>query len=260
MMYDEITTEQLVEYASGMAKWSFESGDNLMWYLNTLAKFPDYSLNNQLLIMGYKADATYIKGINEWKELGVRVKEDASPILIIEPAGGGAFQIKYMYDVSDTDYTYQEQSTDKLVALEALIAATDNIQVVDEIKSGVRAMYIPEENSIRVKRSSKVSPDVFFTSIAAESVHRNMAAETEGTYKRAGNQVTSKTVAWALGAKYNMDVSDIPLSNLPERYTGLSEKVAKKELAKIRDGFITINKDMVEKLELIKNREAARER
>ena len=249
-----ITTQQLVEYADSVAKWSFSAGNNLMWYLNMLAKFPSYSLNNQLLIMGYKADASYIKGYQEWQEMGISVNQDAQVILIIEPVNGN-YQVKYMYDASDTNYQYMPQQYDKLQVLEALLTETKNVQVVDQIKNGVRAMYIPESNSIQVKRSNKVSADVFFTSIASELVHENMAQKSEGVYKRAPNQVTARTVAYALGVKYGMDVSDIQLSNLPEKYMTLSDKVSKKELEKIRTSFLEIYTSIEKALEHIVKRD-----
>ena len=240
MSDSSISTADLVQYADNMAKWSFSSGSNLMWYLNTLAKFSSYSLNNQLLIMGYKADATFIKGWQEWQELGITIHQEATPIVIIEPING-AYQTKYMYDVSDVNYEYKPQVYDKMQTLEALLTETKNIEVVDTIKNGVRAMYIPEKNCIHVRRSNKVSPDVFFTSIAAEMVHMHKASGSEGVYKRAPNQVTAKAVAYALGLKYGLDVSDIQLNNLPEKYMTMSEKVSKKELDKIRESFIEID-------------------
>ena len=44
-----------------------------------------------------------------------------------------------------------------------------------------------------------------------------------------------------MGLKYGLDVSDIQLNNLPEKYMTMSEKVSKKELDKIRESFIEID-------------------
>lgn len=256
-------TEQLTEYAGALAKWTLEDGNNLMTYLNVLSHFPgEYTVNNQLLIMGYRVDAEYINGLDEWNNLGVMVREDASPIVIIEPYGEG-FREKYMYDVKDTDTAWQKPVYDKATVLEALIASAGKIDVVDEIKKGVRAMYIPDEKLIRVKRSSELGFDKFFTAIASELYHSRAAEEKggEGTYKRATNLITSKAVAWALGARYNMDLTDISLANLPEKYSSLSSKGCKTELEKIKAGFDSIAKDMDLALaEITKRREKQLER
>lgn len=255
-----LTTEHLVQYAGKMAKWSLESGDNLIWYLKTLANFSDYSVNNQLLILGYNPTAQYIKGYDEWQEFGVIVNQDSTIIPIIEPVNDG-YQIKYMLDYRDTNYSYTPMENDKLMCLEALLTNKDiGVSVVDEIKVGVRAMYIPEQNVILVKRSNQVSTDVFFTSIITEKVHAYFAKENEGVYKRSVNQFTATAVSYALGLKYEMNVDNIKLSNLPEKYTKLSETLAKKELDKITKAYNMINRDIKKNLQLIKERDVKIER
>ena len=252
-------TRELVAYAHQCAKWMFQSGNNLKMYLNTLAKFSDYSLNNQLLIIGYKPDAVMIRGWHEWGERGVSINENATVIQIIEPVvenGIKGFQIKYMADASDTNYTYMPNIPDKLTALEALLSDTTyNIEVVDEIKKGVRAMYMPNEKNIHVKRSSQTSPDEFFTAIASEMVHARFAEDTEGVYKRASNSVTALCTAYALALKYGIDAGNMSFDNLPEKYTVMSEKVSMKELAKIHDNFKNIDGKLSKALETIRARE-----
>lgn len=251
-------TRQLVDYANQSAKWMFQSGDNLKLYLNTLAKFSEYSLNNQLLIMGYKPDAVMIRGWYEWQEYGVTINENATVIQIIEPVvenGINGFKIKYMADVADTNYTYTPNIPDKFTALEALLSDTTySIVVVDEIKKGVRAMYMPNDKNIHVKRSAQAPPDEFFTAIASELVHAKLGETSEGVYKRASNSVTALCTAYALGMKYGIDVGNISFDNLPEKYTQMSEKVCMNELSKIHNNFKRIDGNVCKALEVIKSR------
>ncbi len=255
-----ITTKDLVDYAGSLAQWCFQHGDNLNYYLHSLARFSDYTVNNQLLVMGYDPDATYIKGYEEWNNTGAIIRQDAKPIYIIEPIKETKeFHPKYMCDVSGVDnFNHVPQNNgNKLNVLEALLTDSNhNIQVVDEVKSGVRSMYIPNEDVIRVKRSSKIPPDEFFTSIAAEMVHGNTARKYgEGVYRRATNQITAVCTAYALGIKYGIDVGNISLGDLPEKYHNLSIKQCMNELGKIRDNFINIDKQIQQSLSNILKRE-----
>ncbi|MBQ8319115.1 MAG: hypothetical protein IJX85_12370 [Lachnospiraceae bacterium] len=253
-------TLQLVECAKQYAKWTLQDGNNLQMYLNILSNFSEYTLNNQLLVMAYKPDAVMIKGWYEWPELGVSINENATVIQIIEPVvldnGGKDFQVKYMADVKDTNAQYQIPVPDKLTALEALLTdRKHDVMVVDEIKKGVRAMYMPNDKSIHVKRSSQVKPDEFFTAIAAEMVHAEFGESSEGVYKRASNQLTAIGTAYALGKKYGMETENISFANLPEKYTKMSEKTSMNELEKIRANFLTIDRNIQKALEQIKQRE-----
>lgn len=257
----EYTTGDGVRFAGELAQWALSDGNNLIYYLNVLSRFSHYTLNNQLLIMSYKPDAVFIKGIEEWNELGVRVNDTVEkPIYIIEPVKGTSeFTWKLMYDAPDTDYVYKDSVPDKFSALEALLTNQEHvIEVVDEIKQNVRAMYMPDTGKILVKRSSQVSPDEFFTAIAAEMVHAMTAEKSEGVYNRGANQLTAMATAYTLGTKYGIDTGNIRLQNLPERYAKLSVKDAKSELNKINQQFGHINTNMMQALDVILKREMSR--
>jgi len=55
-------------------------------YLQFCARLPRYSLNNQLLIMMAKPDATMCMSFNNWKEMGRSVKKGERGIRIMAPA------------------------------------------------------------------------------------------------------------------------------------------------------------------------------
>jgi len=54
-------------------------------FLTTMAKFHDYSIGNQILIMLQKPEATRIAGFNTWKDLGRWVKKAEKGIAILAP-------------------------------------------------------------------------------------------------------------------------------------------------------------------------------
>lgn len=55
-------------------------------FLDTMARFPQYSLNNNLLIMMQKPDATLCQSYTGWKQMGRFVKKGEKGIRILAPA------------------------------------------------------------------------------------------------------------------------------------------------------------------------------
>ena len=55
-------------------------------FLDTMAKFPHYSLNNNILIMMQKPDATLCQSYTGWKQMGRYVKKGEKGIRILAPA------------------------------------------------------------------------------------------------------------------------------------------------------------------------------
>ena len=62
------------------------NGDNFKEYLNFCAKLPRYSVNNQLLIMLQRPDATMCQSFSNWKEMNRFVKKGEKGIRILAPA------------------------------------------------------------------------------------------------------------------------------------------------------------------------------
>jgi len=54
-------------------------------FLTTMAKFHDYSIGNQILIMLQKPDAVRVAGFNTWRDLGRWVKKGKKGIAILAP-------------------------------------------------------------------------------------------------------------------------------------------------------------------------------
>jgi hypothetical protein len=59
--------------------------DALKAWLGTMAKFHQYSWNNQLLILCQRPEAGMVAGFHRWKELGRSVKKGAKGIAILRP-------------------------------------------------------------------------------------------------------------------------------------------------------------------------------
>lgn len=64
---------------------SIQGSDNFRQFLTVMAKFHDYSIGNQLLIMLQRPEATRVAGFNTWKDLGRWVKSGEKGIAILAP-------------------------------------------------------------------------------------------------------------------------------------------------------------------------------
>ena len=62
------------------------SSDNFKDYLNFCAKLPRYSVNNQILIMMQKPDATMCQSFTGWKDMNRHVVKGEKGIRILAPA------------------------------------------------------------------------------------------------------------------------------------------------------------------------------
>ena len=100
--------EQLVaELEGGRSK-------RLTDYLATIARFPQYSFGNVLLIAGQRPDASRVAGFHAWKKLGRIVRKGEKGIAIIAPivsrkdagddeSGVRGFRVVYVFDLSSTE-------------------------------------------------------------------------------------------------------------------------------------------------------------
>jgi len=62
-----------------------QQSETFRLFLTTMAKFHDYSIGNQILIMIQKKEATKVAGFNTWKNLGRWVKKGEKGIAILAP-------------------------------------------------------------------------------------------------------------------------------------------------------------------------------
>ena len=266
------------KWVNQMSKWALSDPSALKYYLEIMTKCPDYSVNNQLLLMFQSQERpfTMIKGQDAWERQGVSVNQDAAYYYIWEPDKDengeviylensrepAGYHYKYMYDVVDTNYSYQPVQPTNLQALEALLTRHEPpVVVVDEIKNtaGARAMYSPKDKTIYVVRSSKVSADEFFTAIATEMGHaicHSQMKDTTMTYNRSQYHFTCCTAAYALAAQYGVSTDALNIDILPDRLIKMGERAAKNELTRLSRINKTIDADIRMPMDKIITRDA----
>ena len=81
------TEEKIKELTDAMEQEldSVYKGDEYKNWLDCASKFPNYSINNQLLIMSQRDDATRVCGFHKWKEFNRQVNKGAKGIYILAP-------------------------------------------------------------------------------------------------------------------------------------------------------------------------------
>lgn len=80
----EILDEAMERLAQGVA--SLRAGEGWQAWLDTAARFHHYSVNNQLLILMQKPDASMVAGFRTWQELGRNVMKGERSIRILAPS------------------------------------------------------------------------------------------------------------------------------------------------------------------------------
>lgn len=269
------------KWVSQMVKWVLSDPAALKYYLDVITKCPDYSVNNQLLLMYQSQERpfTMLKAQDAWERQGVSVNQDAAYYYIWEPDKNengeviylensrepAGYHYKYMYDVVDTNYSYQPVQPTNLQALEALLTRHEPpVVVVDDIKNttGARAMYSPKDKTIYVVRSSKVSADEFFTAIATEMGHaicHSQMKDTTMTYNRSQYHFTCCTASYALASHYGVSTDALNIDILPDRLIKMGERAAKNELTRLSRINKTIDGDIRMPVEKICERDTQRQ-
>lgn len=88
---------------------SLTSGDQWKRYLRAAATFRDYSLNNLLLIVAQRPDATQVAGYGAWQKLGRQVRKGEKGIQIIAPIVRRILQKELDYEPSEDDRPVNKQ-------------------------------------------------------------------------------------------------------------------------------------------------------
>ena len=125
---------------------------SLLKYLKLQALI-GYNATNTLLVMSENPDATYIKDYARWKEFGAFPKKDEKGIPILEPSKeytrkdgtkGINYNIKHVFDVSQTNYKGELPSTPiKESLIKAITYKTDiDIEYLDNTSHLNKSIYL----------------------------------------------------------------------------------------------------------------------
>ena len=128
-----------------------DTGERWQEWLQFTQRFHNYSLNNQLLILMQKRDATRVAGFNKWKELGRDVMKGEKAIWVLAP-----IVKKFRKDPQNTDDE------------ESVVVGFKPVPVFDV--SQTSGNPLPEPPLVPYTRSTGVAPPQMHSDLEAQVV------------------------------------------------------------------------------------------
>jgi antirestriction protein ArdC len=214
---------------------SLVSSDGWQAWLRTAARFREYSLRNQLLILSQRPEATRVAGYRTWQQLGRHVRRGERGIAIFAPlirrtadaadeeprAVVSGFRVVHVFDVAQTD-------GDALPTIEQPTAALDDAGLLDRIHQaasgagidvaeleasdprldGARGLYVGSERAIYLVAalSTANKARTLVHELAHYSDHELGGWEFKGS--RAVCEVVAESATFLVGSGLDIDLQD----------------------------------------------------
>lgn len=238
------------------AKFALEGGVVFKQYLDIQSKFTDYSVGNALLISLQMPETTIFKDKENWKKIGVNVKEGAKGFKILEPSSpyirkdgtkATYYNPKEMFDISQTDGKPSEKAKvySEAELLKAFITKCPvKVQAVDVLSDGTHgAEYNKEDDTLYICRG--IDSKIMFQSVLSELARISLEDKEQ-------NDVTDfecYCVSYMLCNKYGIDNSNYKFEKLPEEIKSMDIPSFRKELDCIRSTMLDVNSRIKDNLE-----------
>ncbi len=233
------------------------SSELFQTFLDVMARFDRYSVNNAILITAQMPEATKLADFDTWKNANVNVNRGESAISILEPgkeyekqdgSTGTSFNVKKVFDISQTNSRERVMPTvtrDERLLLKSLITnAPCKMTISEAMSERLNAIYKPDEKTIFVRQGMDAS--TIFKSLSNELAHAHM---DHGEYRRNENTITAYFVSYVLCKRYGVSVDTFKFDSMPEQYSKMTTQEFRTELGRIRDVAGEISRDMNRVLE-----------
>lgn len=198
----------------------FRKSEFFQNYLDTMSKFWDYSLHNQLLIYFAYPTATRVAGYKTWQKLGRQVKKGCKSIQILAPStkkvenNDEEEEITYFFPVSVFDISQTEGQ--ELPSIDVELSGEDKKWLLDKLldfckakgikvsfKSlGVNGLYgYSKGGEIAVSSQSSVNMQVstLIHEIAHELLHQ------KSTLSKQQKEIQAESVAHVVSRHFGLD-------------------------------------------------------
>jgi hypothetical protein len=230
-------------------------------FLDTMARFPNYSESNTLLIFEQNPEATRVADYEAWKRMGEGVKRGESGITILEPGDeytredgsiGVSYNTKKVFDVAQT--TSRQRITrqpDERSLIKALVANSPvPVQAVDTLEGGTNAVYSKDNNTIAVARG--LDGAEIFRALSVELSHIYLA-DNDSFYDRVANDRCARASAYVVCRRFGIEPHGLePKETLRTGEQSLQE--VREEIGSIRGVSKDITKQMNKTLDANKSR------
>lgn len=202
--------KELTSHIEQALEKAFKDGNGVEDLLNTMSRFPNYSMNNIMLIQAQKPDATLVQGFNAWKRQGRSVIKGQKAIKILAPTIKKEWKEKIdpetkkviidknnkpikvpkekvvgyhpvsVFDVAQTKGKKVElgQSVingkdmkDIYESFKDHLQGTVNVEEVDLINDNARGMARPDSKDIWINTAGNPSPEMKFRTLVHEYAH-----------------------------------------------------------------------------------------
>lgn len=234
-------------------------------YLDIQSKFPNYSVNNALLVLKQMPQATQLGDLSYWKnqKIYIRRNELDNKVLILEPGDeyrredgtvGTYFNVKKVYDISQSKNSRHRETP--LNDINSLIRAIANSSPVafksitpEQMPQGYAVMY--DKNSDKIYLRNGLDDGVKVFQLTTMEIAHAMMAKDNPHYNRNESHLIAYASSYMLCKQYGVNTDDFSFEVGPQSETNEPQDI-KKELTKIKN----IANDISNRMEptLVQNR------
>lgn len=208
--------------------------EQLVAYLKAAATFHRYSINNILLIVTQRPDATHVAGFQTWKQLGRWVRKGEKGIVILAPmtfrkadqdaesTGDGRppkpilrFRAVHVFDISQTDgqllpeaARYSGDPSTHLVRLKELVNAAGIALSYGDVPPGASGVSRGGAIALRSDLAPAEEFAVLVHEFAHEVLHRGDDRPPSRTVRETEAEAVAFVVASAIGLNPATSASD----------------------------------------------------
>lgn len=250
-------TDELQQITDKLEKGVVEvfQSDRYKQFLDTMAKFPRYSVNNSLLIMMQKPDAQLCQSFTGWKQMGRYVKKgekgrpvfdaDGEPVKEKVEVTIRAFKVVKTFDLSQTDGKElptigPSELVGNIEGYPKLLQALQKISPVpvsfELIDGDAKGFYHLEDKKIVVQdgMSEVQTIKTLLHEMAHQKLHDKDNVPEAKDISRNGKEVETESVAYVVCQHYGINTSDYSFSYVAGWSEGKETPELKASLDKIR--------------------------
>lgn len=217
-------------------------------YLDMQSKFPNYSVNNVLLVLKQMPQATHLGDLSYWKnqKIYIRRNELDNKVLILEPGDeyrredgtvGTYFNVKKVYDISQSKNSRHRETP--LNDINSLIRAIANSSPVafksitpEQMPQGYAVLY--DKNSDKIYLRNGLDDGVKVFQLTTMEIAHAMMAKDNPHYNRNESHLTAYASSYMLCKQYGVRTDDFTFEVSPQSETNEPQDI-KKELTKIKE-------------------------
>ncbi len=270
--YKENEIKKLQEEIKNGIKDALNS-EKYIEFLKTISKFHKYSINNAMLILLQKPDATFVAGFSQWEKQGVKVNKGEKHIKIFAPIFKNIdvfekddkgnyvldensnkikigekkniyFKVTKVFDISQTNAKDNEKynlikSNNEIInnkdeILNKLQKVSNiNFEFSDNL-GGASGVYNKVDNAIRLKNGLN---DIETISVAVHEVAHSMLHSNLETskFEKKQKEFEAESVAYIVNKKLGIDSKE-------NNFLYLANWVGKDDISEFEDSILRIHK------------------